>query len=575
MAAESELPELISSIKSLAEGLAADRAKKTAEEDTKNSTKTLATNLAKNSVAVLGLSQGLTSMKGFFSQAARDNTKVVGQLAKFTTASTTTSKQLLASLNTGYTTMQEGLATQGELISMGMADMSKGNKESFIAMKALGVNLAGVTSITRFNQEALGISADASTELSKSLIETAIKNGTSMEALVSAVESMRGALIKTSVELGPEMSMKVQNVVARMTQNNSDLAGAAANFVTSLVSGEEGFFKAAKLGIMFNRGDSEDQLVAKIEEAARRMNQMSAGAQGGVAFQRFEDAFGISRENFMVAKKLGTDIEQMRRADVKNQAEQLKQLDVSRQIEVNSMMLQSKGVDFMQGIAAATAPLQMFVPAALLALGTIASMTTIMASSEAFGGVGKISTLLKSKTGFGARLVGAGALLPTLKDIVDSGREGATGADVGGAVGGVVGGALGLFGGPIGVAIGASLGNTLGSFIGQADRFNKDSLSNEKETNRLLKEMHGIEGKTQKDTEEIRQIQQDQERRARTLSNPQISILTTINDTLVRNLAVLERTAGQTRRQTELIEDSKFDNATMKAPMLSRAIGAN
>ena len=239
MAAESELPELISSIKSLAEGLAADRAKKTAEEDTKNSSKTLATNLAKNSVAVLGLSQGLTSMKGFFSQAARDNTKVVGQLAKFTTASTTTSKQLIDSLNTGYTTMQEGLATQGELISMGMADMSKGNKESFIAMKALGVNLAGVTSITRFNQEALGISADASTELSKSLIETAIKNGTSMEALVSAVESMRGALIKTSVELGPEMSMKVQNVVARMTQNNSDLAGAAANFVTSLVSGEE------------------------------------------------------------------------------------------------------------------------------------------------------------------------------------------------------------------------------------------------------------------------------------------------------------------------------------------------
>ena len=118
MAAESELPELISSIKSLAEGLAADRDKKTTEEDAKNSTKTLATNLAKNSVAVLGLSQGLTSMKGFFSQAAKDNTKVVGQLAKFTTASTATSRQLIDSLNTGYTTLQEGLATQGELINM-------------------------------------------------------------------------------------------------------------------------------------------------------------------------------------------------------------------------------------------------------------------------------------------------------------------------------------------------------------------------------------------------------------------------------------------------------------------------
>ena len=573
MAAESELPELISSIKSLAEGLAADRAKKTAKEDTKNSSKTLATNLAKNSVAVLGLSQGLTSMKGFFSQAARDNTKVVGQLAKFTTASTSTSKQLIDSLNTGYTTLQEGLATQGELIGMGMTDMSKGNKESFIAMKALGVNLAGVTSITRFNQEALGISADASTELSKSLIETAIKNGTSMEALVSAVESMRGALIKTSVELGPEMSMKVQNVVARMTQNNSDLAGAAASFVTSLVSGEEGFFKAAKLGIMFNRGDSEDQLVAKIEEAARRMNQMSAGAQGGVAFQRFEDAFGITRENFMVAKRLGTNIEQMRRADVKTQAEQLKQLDAGRQIEVNSFMLQAKGVDFMQGVAAATAPLQMYVPAALAILGTIATMTTTMAMKDAITGEStSLRGLLKSKTGLAAFGGAALGLLPTAKDLFDISQGSRTKEDIGGSVGGVIGGTIGLLGGPLGVGIGAMIGNTLGGYVGQS--FDKNE-SNRTEANKLLKEIHGIDTKTQKDTEEIRQIQQDQERRARTLSNPQISILTTINDTLVRNLAVLERTAGQTRRQTELIEDSKFDNTNMKAPMLSRAIGAN
>jgi len=571
MAAESELPELISSIKSLAEGLAADRAKKTDAEDAKTSSKTLATNLAKNSVAVLGLSQGLTSMKGFFSQAARDNTKVVGQLAKFTTASTTTSKQLLASLDTGYTTMQEGLATQGELINMGMADMSKGNKESFIAMKALGVNLAGVTSITRFNQEALGISADASTELSKSLIETAIKNGTSMEALVSAVESMRGALIKTSVELGPEMSMKVQNVVARMTQNNSDLAGAAANFVTSLVSGEEGFFKAAKLGIMFNRGDSEDQLVAKIEEAARRMNQMSAGAEGGVAFQRFEDAFGISRENFLVAKKLGTNIERMRRADTKSATEQLKQMDVGRQIEVNSFMLQSKGVDFMQGVAQATAPLQMFVPLALTALGTIASMTTMMALKGTGANPTSILGSLKAKTGLLPWAAGLAGLLSTAKDMDDVINGSRKKEDMGGIGGGVVGGTIGFaLGGPIGMGIGAMLGNVVGGYIGHAS---DENTSHATRTNELLKEMHGQDGKTQEDTEQIRRIQQDQERRARTLSNPQISILTTINDTLVRNLAVLERTAGQTRRQTELIEDSKFDNATMKAPMLSRAIG--
>ena len=225
----------------------------------------------------------------------------------------------------------------------------------------------------------------------------------------------------------------------------------------------------------------------------------------------------------------------------------------------------------MQGVAQATAPLQMFVPLALTALGTIASMTTMMALKGTGANPTSILGSLKAKTGLLPWAAGLAGLLSTAKDMDDVINGSRKKEDMGGIGGGVVGGTIGFaLGGPIGMGIGAMLGNVVGGYIGHAS---DENTSHATRTNELLKEMHGQDGKTQEDTEQIRRIQQDQERRARTLSNPQISILTTINDTLVRNLAVLERTAGQTRRQTELIEDSKFDNATMKAPMLSRAIG--
>jgi 3-methyladenine DNA glycosylase Tag len=58
--------------------------------------------LAKNSAAVLGLSQGLTSIKGFFAQAVKDNQQVTKQLSLFTAASTQTSREMVGSLNTGF-----------------------------------------------------------------------------------------------------------------------------------------------------------------------------------------------------------------------------------------------------------------------------------------------------------------------------------------------------------------------------------------------------------------------------------------------------------------------------------------
>jgi hypothetical protein len=538
--------------------------------------------LAKNSAAVLGLSQGLTSIKGFFAQAVKDNQQVTKQLSLFTAASTQTSREMVGSLNTGFNTMQESLATQGELIDAGLGDFSKSNKEAFLGMKALGINLKSAISITRFNNEALGISAERSSDLSKSVVQAAIANGTSISELVGAIESMKVALTKTAVELGPEMSLKVQNVVARMTQNNSELAGAASQFVTSFLAGEDGFMKAARLGVGFTGRETEAELVSKIEQLSSRIAQMSAGAQGfggGVVFQRLEDAFGITRENVIIARDMGMNIKKLAQGSIKSAAEQLAEMDATRQIRVQMWGLQSKGIDIAQGMASVIAPLGPWMPAALTLLGTIAAATQMMAFKGALGAKGEQLGMLgamKAKRGAGAYGLMAAGAITTGKDIFDvATKDDATTGDKMGAVGGVLAGAVGfaLLGGPIGAGIAASIGNQLGNYIG--DQIGTESVMGKEQAKarERMEEILNINTENADNTAEIKRIQQDQERRARSLANPQISILTSINDVLVQNMLALQRANRQREEGNEIRKDMSFNSATSTVPALHSNIG--
>ena len=573
MAAESELPELISSIKSLVDVVGKQNTEESADKQ-KNSNKTLVKGLAKNTGAMLGLTTGMLSIKNIFGQAAKDNKEVIKQLSLFSTATTDNSKRLLANLDTGYTTLKEEIGTQSDIFAAGLGQLSKGNTESFVAMKALGVNVAEAASFTQFNTQALGMNMDSAVDLSESLIESSRANMQATNNLIKAIDSMQQALKKTSVELGPEMSKNMQAVVARMAQDNTAMSGDIANFVSSFLSGEQGFMKAAKLGVAFTGQETEQQLVDKIQLLSERIVQMGAGAQGvggGVAFQRFEDAFGLSRENFMVAQKFGRNIEGLRRENNKADAENLKNLDASRNIEVAQRDIQATAVEVQQGIAKALAPLAPALPLILAGLVAANASLQIIAMKAQLGAGGAAGGLKSFAAGGVGKTLGAIGMLAALGQVGMSTKDAVTekkdrGANIGSSIGGIAGGTLGFIfgGGPFGAAIGAQVGIQAGKWLGGMFDTGDDTLT----------EMDNKLEKQSKDTGEIRRIQEDQERRARSLANPQIGILTSINDNLVRNLAVLERTAGQTRRQTELIEDSKFD-MKMAPALSSRPFGGS
>ena len=563
------------------------RQEKKDKEDTKFKPGKLVGALAKNSAAVLGLSQGLTSIRGFFSQAVKDNQQITKQLALFSTATSQNTRQMTNSLNTGFTLLKEGIETQGELIDAGLGDFSKANKESFIGMKALGINLKSSIAITRFNTEALGISAERSVELSKSVVEAAMANGTSIGELVGAIESMKVALTKTAVELGPEMSMKVQNVVARMTQNNSELAGAASQFVTSFLAGEDGFMKAARLGVGFTGQETEAELVAKIEQLSKRIAEMTAGAQGfggGIAFQRFEDAFGISRENVLIAREMGRDIKELERGSIKSAADQLAKLDASRQIELKMFRLQAKGVDVMQGIGHTVAKFAGWIPQVLVLLGMISATSQAMLVKNALwageGAQGVGAKTFMRTVGIGMAVAAAGMALKSAHDLIKAEPGERKRSDIGtlvGTAGGAIGGALlgakiGAVGGPMGMAIGSLIGGLGGKFIGEMFDEGGNTGEEQKKAQQWRDQQFGLTKDNEKNTAEIKRIQEEQQRRQNSLANPQITLLTSINDVLVQNMIALQRANRQRELANEVRKDMQFSTG-LAAPSLSPSIG--
>jgi len=543
------------------------------EKDAKDSVKTTVNALKSNTVAMLGLKAGFMSITSVFKDAAQSNKSIVKQIARQTAGTRTQSNQLIGSIDTGFTTMTEGLETSQMLLEAGLGNMTKSGKEGLIAAKALGLNVQGMIEMSRFNIEALGMSEEAGRDLADSIVESANENGMSTNALISAINSMKTALMKTTVELGPEMSAKVQAVVARMTQGNSEMAAAASRFVTSLVSGEEGFLKAARLGIGFTGGMSEDELAAAVTKAMDTTLALGMGATGklgaGVHFGRLEASHNITAENFRVAQLMHGEIAQLRQQDMKQAVQHMNQLDLDRQLEVRMFTMQATAVNIQQGIANTLSPLSTWFPAVIALLtaievtnGAISLHTAIGAGGGSILGLGG-----KHLVGIGALLTAAALTANSAMNIINAEPDQARERDIGGTAGALTGAAAGFAIGsaftPVGALLGAGIGALVGHIGGtQIGKTFESTQNHVQETKELLRDMFAQDEHVGKTTEEVRRLAEERERRARAGAHQRHDVLLKINDVLTRNLMVLERNAGTNRRMLEVQEDAQFSDNT-------------
>jgi len=321
----------------------ADKAKEEKEaREANRERKKLVGALGDNTAGLIGLTASMFTLKGMAGDIMGMNASLARSLGQTANASKGM-KQATDRFVTGAQSTQQMVDVFADAVDMGMTGFSDASLQLGSQLKVLGVQNKTVFQLMRANTQALGLSEESTLAMSNSLVTTAAENGDSIEGLIGALNSMRDAMVKTTVELGPKAAANAQKIAAMMSQGNTELQDASARFVQSFLSGSDGFMKAAKLGVRFTGQESTAEMAAKFEQILMKMEQISGGRQGMGSqffFDAMEKSFGLSREDFNLQQQIGTDIKEL----VVGRTEELAQQSAS----VNLQQTIANGINGMQ-----------------------------------------------------------------------------------------------------------------------------------------------------------------------------------------------------------------------------------
>jgi len=336
-------------------GAGADRRKERRDEASakkdRKSREDLRTSVIKNTAELVGLTASMFTMKGILGDVGAMNTqlaKSLGQVNKASEGVATT----LNRFGQGAFGMQQALDALDDAIGLGMSEFSDATLRFAANLKVIGVGAKSALAAIRFNTQALGITNDSSLQLVDSLVGAAAANRDSIEGLISALNSMKDALMKTTVELGPQAAKQAQEIAAMMSQGNTELQDAAFKFVSSFMAGTEGFMKAAKLGVQFTGEESLGEMVSKFETILTRIGGLSRRGPGSQFwFKALEDQLGITAEDFILQQQIGNDIQDLVKVQTNQLAEDTKNISISQAWQSMTMEVQRKALGASEKVA--------------------------------------------------------------------------------------------------------------------------------------------------------------------------------------------------------------------------------
>ena len=262
--------------------------------------------VVENTASLVGLTASMASLKGVLGDLKGMNSRVSKSLAQVH-LSTEGSSKTLSRFDNSNTGLSQQIETFADVVDLGMSRFSDDTLKFATQLKAQGIGQKAVLAAMRTNTQVLGMSETASLELADSLVSTAGKNGDSIDGLISALDSMKDAMVSTTVALGPEAAANMQRVAAMIGQHNSGLQDSAAAFVSSFLNGTEGFQKAARLGVQFTGQESTEDFAAKVGELIDRVNDLTVGMKGAgsqPAIEAIVDKLNISYESINFAQQM-------------------------------------------------------------------------------------------------------------------------------------------------------------------------------------------------------------------------------------------------------------------------------
>jgi len=262
--------------------------------------------VVENTASLVGLTASMASLKGVLGDLKGMNSRVSKSLAQVHLSNEGSSKTL-SRFDNSNTGLSQQIEIFGDAVDLGMTRFSDDTLKFATQLKAQGIGQKAVLAAMRSNTQVLGMSETASLELADSLVSTAAENGDSIDGLISALDSMKDAMVKTTVALGPEAAANMQRVAAMIGQHNSGLQDAAANFVSSFLNGTDGMLKAAQLGVQFTGQESTEDFAAKVGQLMDKVADMTAGMKGAgsqPALEGLMAGFKLSYEDLNLVQQM-------------------------------------------------------------------------------------------------------------------------------------------------------------------------------------------------------------------------------------------------------------------------------
>ena len=383
------------------------------KQDTSDAKRTATKNLKAvrdNGLALVGLTAGMFSLTAMIGNQLKMNSDLAHALGQ-TGSALKGVESVTERFIRGAQGTEQMIKVFSDAVDMGMTNFSDRTLQFGSQLKVLGLQNKTAFKLMRANTQGLGISETASLTLANELFSTAAANQDSMAGLIDAINSMKDAMISTTVELGPKAAMNAQKIAAMMSQGNSELQESSARFVKSFLAGSDGYMKAAKLGVQFTGKESTSEMARKFETILGKVQGLQAGKKGAGSqffFDAMEKSFGLSREDFNLQTQIGTSIGALQEGNIQQLSKQSAAMNLQQTIwnatepfqnslltvtkefaeEINSIL--GKITEFNSTLG------QHFIPI----VAGITSMLGFLGMGGIFGAVSTGGSLLKGIGGF-------------------------------------------------------------------------------------------------------------------------------------------------------------------------------
>lgn len=376
------------------EGEAA-KSKKEESEKTSQGLKKVGKGLLETAGSMVGLTASMFTLKGIMGDLKGMNRDVSKSLAQVNLA-TQGSTKTIARFNDSATGLQQQIGAFADATSVGMTNFSNSTLKFSTQLKAQGIDNKTTMGLIRSNTQGLGMSQESSLALADSLVSTAAKNGDSIDGLITAIAGMKDAMISTTVALGPKAAESAQKVAAMMSQTNSELTEAATKFVSSFLSGAEGYSKASQFGVQITGNESDVEMAAKFQQLIDRIAQLTEGMKGAGSqntLAAVSKDFKLSMEDINFAQQIGTFSTELNKGNTDQRQRDLSKISLDQSHYNATRNTQAKGLEAVEGVASAIDKVGKMMNGYMITLvalvGSILAMMSIKSLTDMFRGKGK------------------------------------------------------------------------------------------------------------------------------------------------------------------------------------------